>query len=539
LLVIGPLRDCSGVEDFSGLEACEAENDKRMVDGQVLEAAPAALGRWIPHPGPAMDGWSLSPTAFGSFAFDLGRMKEDELFSDVLDQVVPELTALRARSFFKALDGLSSRVAAGTLGAPSQATSRALLSRIPGLQASVSGLEDVFLSSASIAFLSGEREGDAVDAAREEFSPDLPGGGALGPSVQRPPSTGEEARASGMKGSWRGLKSGLGFLFQLSILGGLAALAGLGAGGAYVFRKRPSPCLKPSPTLERPSRQEKSPPPLARGPLIGGRFRLGDLVGRGTSGTVFRGLDVGLGRPVAVRRLDSRLGGAPEIRTALLGAARAAAQLRSFHIAASVAAIEEKSGFYLVSESCDGISLERMLSSSRRLGVRRTFSVLRDVCAAIGHAHSRGAVHGDLYPGHVFVAASGIVKVKDFLVADRAKRSLLELSPQDGWNAGAYRSPEQVEGEPSSPRSDMFSLGVLAFRMLSGELPFQDEDSLTAKKTGGFPAASEIAPGLPPGLDAVLGRALHPDPGERHSSPAALFVSLCALPFETEARPTR
>jgi len=255
------------------------------------------------------------------------------------------------------------------------------------------------------------------------------------------------------------------------------------------------------------------------------RFRLGEAVGQWPAGTVFEGYDLRLDRPVAVCEIHPQTGSSPSGMVKLIGAARAAAQLRSPNIAASFAEFQQGDRTYLLSELVKGEPLDRLLRNNQPLDDAKTLQILREVASALSHAHARGTPHCDLHPGNILLDEDGVIKVKDFLTAAAAKELLSGLERKQAWDTAGYRAPELDEGRKPGPASDVFSLGVLAYRLLCRTLPFPGPDFSAQKKA---PLLEPDGSGPPEAAMNALRKALDPVPGRRFGSAVELYAALKA-----------
>jgi serine/threonine-protein kinase len=254
-------------------------------------------------------------------------------------------------------------------------------------------------------------------------------------------------------------------------------------------------------------------------------------------GVVYHGYDPTLGRSVAVKVLAPHLVWEQQFVQRFMREARAAAQLDHPNIVTVYDVGEEGGWYYFVMQHLEGRSLSEVMLERERLPPDEALSTLRQLAAALDDAHERDVVHRDVKPANVMVDARGRVTLTDFGLVKAAQESGLTAT---GTVMGTphYMSPEQasVRGKVG-PASDRYSLAVMAYEMLCGQVPF-DADStpaiLHAQVYEPPPPICPKCPNLPPAVDGVLGRALAKDPGERYSSGAA-FVAALAGALETSA----
>ena len=245
-------------------------------------------------------------------------------------------------------------------------------------------------------------------------------------------------------------------------------------------------------------------------------------------GEVYRAIDSVLERPVAVKVLAERFLLEKDLRARFEREALAGARLSRERHVVTVFDVGEHGGRPLiVMEYLDGGSVHDRLAQG---GVSREQALawLEQTAAALDSAHANGVVHRDVKPSNLLLDSDGNVRVSDFGIASTAGLDSLTL-PGTVLGTPGYLSPEQARGEPATPASDRYSLGVIAFELLTGRRPFGGDTATTeayAHVTAPVPSARAVDPGLPPAVDRVLARALAKDPGERPSSCAELVDEL-------------
>ena len=259
-----------------------------------------------------------------------------------------------------------------------------------------------------------------------------------------------------------------------------------------------------------------------------GRYRLGETIGAGGMGTVLRGYDEVLGREVAVKLLREELAADERSLTRFRQEARIAASLSHPGIASVYDFADQSGRPAIVMELLDGQDLHTMLLREGPMESHRVAGILAQAADALAYAHGLGAVHRDVKPANIFLTRSGMVKITDFGVAYAASANQLTTT---GALIGTpdYLSPEQVRGHRATAASDIYSLGCVAFQMVTGSPPFGGDNSIaaaTARLDALPPSARTLNPNVDPHLDAIIARSLAAEPRDRFPSAAAMARAL-------------
>ena len=241
-----------------------------------------------------------------------------------------------------------------------------------------------------------------------------------------------------------------------------------------------------------------------------GRYTILRELGRGAIGTVYAARDASTGVVVALKVLDPALCSEPNARLAerFLENARAAARLRHRNIVRILDAGEARPTAFVAMELVEGESLRRVLDE-RPLSIARAIQVFDDIASALAYAHEEGMVHRGVKPSNIIVLPSGVAKIGDFGLG------------QIGDAALRYTSPEQVRRDSVDHRSDLFSLGVVLYEMLTRRAPFEGNtpDQIRNNILHAEPAApSKVNPHVPAALDAIVSRLLARNADERFSN---------------------
>jgi serine/threonine-protein kinase len=260
-----------------------------------------------------------------------------------------------------------------------------------------------------------------------------------------------------------------------------------------------------------------------------GSYEITDKIGSGGVGDVYKAVDHLLGRNVALKFLRPGLADCAEVVQRFHAEARTLAQLVHPNIAVLYCMMREGDSLAMVMEYVEGRTFGQLLDSGP-LAPERALPLLLQALEGIGHAHAAGVIHRDIKPSNLMLSGNGCVKVMDFGVA-RCLGTVRQT--RDGHMIGTaqYMSPEQVRGLESDARSDVYALGVLAYEMLTGTVPFDSENEyeLCRAQVEQTPRApSSLAPEISPELESVVLRALEKDPGNRFPSVHALREALLA-----------
>ncbi len=258
-------------------------------------------------------------------------------------------------------------------------------------------------------------------------------------------------------------------------------------------------------------------------PLLGqsfGKCLLLDVIGRGGMGTVYLGEHLFLRRRVAIKVLSRDLSADPEEVARFEREAVNAARLDHPNIVRIWDVDEHDGRPFIVMELVEGEDLGDLLLRHPRLSPERAARIVREVALALEHAHGKGIVHRDITPGNILLGRDGRVKITDFglaLEADRAEDS------RDGTVTGTphYLAPEQARGLAADGRSDLYSLGVTLYEMLTGERPFEgaSPESIVRKHLEpARPSARSRRAGLPKALSAVVARMTALQPADRYAT---------------------
>src|ERR671916_402394 len=263
--------------------------------------------------------------------------------------------------------------------------------------------------------------------------------------------------------------------------------------------------------------------------LVDNRYRLVKPLGSGGMADVFLAHDNILDRDVALKVMSTRYASDEEFVERFKREAQSAAALSHPHIVSIFDRGESEDGtYYIAMEYLPGGTLKDRITSRGALPPRTAAAVALQIAEALRVAHERGVIHRDIKPHNILIAESGDVKVTDFGIARAASSSTMTRTGSILGTAH-YISPEQAMGEPVGPASDLYSLGVVLYEMLTGELPYDADTPLgIAMKhvNGHLRPPKEVDPSIPAGINAVACRLLAKDPEDRYASDAELIDDL-------------
>ncbi len=274
--------------------------------------------------------------------------------------------------------------------------------------------------------------------------------------------------------------------------------------------------------------------------VVAGRYRIVGRIAAGGMGEVFRAHDGVLGREVAVKVLHPQFAGDAGFVDRFRREARAAAVLNHPNIVGVYDWGVTEHTYFMVMEFIRGHSLRTLLSRHGPLEPAQVVEVTAQVLAALDHAHGHGIVHRDVKPENILVTGDGLVKVADFGLA-RAFADA-RVSQVEGTVTGTvqYLAPEQIEGRPSDPRTDLYATGIVMFELLTGETPFTGETSVAiAYKhlNERVPRPSTRVPTVPDALDAVVEQATEKDPKDRPASARSMRQELAGAARTVDPAP--
>ena len=279
---------------------------------------------------------------------------------------------------------------------------------------------------------------------------------------------------------------------------------------------------------------------------LGPEFTVGPLLGQGGFAAVFRVRDASLNRDVAVKVLDVEPAPSPTLAERFMREAQTVARLEHPHIVPIYKVGRHEEVFYIIMRCIDGPSLRQLLGTQKRLSVGDAARIARQAADALAYAHSHDIVHRDIKPDNILLDKSGYVMVTDFGIAKAAQAATVGSDGSqlttEGMIIGTpqYMSPEQASGDAVDGRSDIYSLGIVLYQMLTGNPPFDGPSSasILAKQLTQTPAPiRRERPDVSEDLAIVLSRMLEKDPAKRFQTAAEVSRALVdALPTAARNR---
>ena len=264
------------------------------------------------------------------------------------------------------------------------------------------------------------------------------------------------------------------------------------------------------------------------GKTLDNRYEILEVIGAGGMAVVYKALCHRLNRYVAVKILRDDMATDAESRRRFTTESKAISMLSHPNIVSVYDVSRGGDPMYIVMELVDGISLKQYMTKRGALTWKEALHFSSQIAKALSHAHSKGIIHRDVKPHNIMLTRDGVIKVADFGIA-RLQDSQNTLMNQEALGSVHYISPEQAKGETVDARTDLYSLGVVMYEMLTGRLPFEGDSpvSVAVQHINAIPLQPrDIVPDIPAGLEAITMKAMNPDIHQRYQSAEELLADL-------------
>lgn len=270
------------------------------------------------------------------------------------------------------------------------------------------------------------------------------------------------------------------------------------------------------------------------GQRLGGRYQLEARVGGGGMAIVYRAKDLVLNRPVAVKVLRSQFGTDEDFVTRFRREAQAVASLSHPNVVGVYDVGQDGDTHYMVMEYVEGYTLKELITRNGALPVEDAVEIAAEICDALEHAHANQIIHRDIKPHNILIGKNGRIKVTDFGIA-RAVTSTTITHTNSVLGSVHYFSPEQARGGITAEKSDIYSLGIVLYEMVTGQLPFSGESPISVALKHlqePLPEPRQVNPAIPQSVENVILKALVKDPSYRYASAREMLEDLetCLLP---------
>lgn len=266
------------------------------------------------------------------------------------------------------------------------------------------------------------------------------------------------------------------------------------------------------------------------GKRIDGRYEIGEVIGEGGMAVVYSARDIQDDMPVAIKILRDEYLGNEEFIRRFKDESKAIAVLSHENIVKVYDVSFGDRIMYIVMEYIDGITLKDYIERSGRVGWKESIHFVLQTLKALQHAHEKGIIHRDVKPQNIMLLEDGTIKVTDFGIARFSKSTTNTMtSSNKAIGSVHYVSPEQARGEPTDAKSDLYSLGVMLYEMLTGKLPFDDDSAVSVAlmqlQSDPVPPR-QINPDIPEGLEEIIIKAMQKDPEKRYHSAGEMYSDI-------------
>ncbi|MFN8451154.1 MAG: protein kinase [Anaerolineae bacterium] len=258
---------------------------------------------------------------------------------------------------------------------------------------------------------------------------------------------------------------------------------------------------------------------MANETVLNGRYRLVAQQGSGGMAVIYKAVDQALGRTVAIKILRPSLTNDPAFLARFRNEARSVANLAHPNIVTVHDVGSDGPTHYIVMEFVEGTDLKRIIKADGALPIDRAINLAIQICGGIGFAHRAGLVHADVKPQNILVTKDDVVKVTDFGIAQALSDAQPGEKQQVVWGSPHYFAPEQARGEKPTPASDVYSIGIVIFEMLTGRLPYtgaNQQELALAHIRERIPTVIEFNPNVPESLSRIVYKTMSKEPPSRY-----------------------
>ena len=263
-------------------------------------------------------------------------------------------------------------------------------------------------------------------------------------------------------------------------------------------------------------------------PIINNRYQIHKTVASGGMAVIYLAQDLLLERNVALKVLRKDFSDNQKFQNSFRAEARASARLSHANIVTTYDFGYDADRLYIVLEWVEGTDLKTIISN-KKPSLEESLNYLKQAASGLAYAHQSGIVHCDIKPQNMLVSKKGDLKITDFGIA-RALDSISRDERYDVvWGSPYYFSPEQAKGLPPSPATDIYSLGIIAYEMIGGKLPFEADESIELARMHREVAPeplNELAPDVPENINAMVMKAISKDPEKRFADGTAFLSAL-------------
>lgn len=271
---------------------------------------------------------------------------------------------------------------------------------------------------------------------------------------------------------------------------------------------------------------------MANDTILNGRYRLVAQQGSGGMAVIYRAIDQALGRTVAIKILRPSLTQDQAFVARFRNEARSVANLAHPNIVTVHDVGNDGQTYYIVMEFIEGQDLKKIIKTDGALPPDRALNIAIQICAGIGFAHRAGLVHADVKPQNILVTKDDVVKVTDFGIAQALSGADSGEKQSVVWGSPHYFAPEQARGEKPTPASDVYSIGIVMFELLTGRLPYtgaNQQELALAHIRERVPNVTEFNPNIPPAIANIVYKTMSKEPAARYRMADQLGTILGSL----------